>query len=80
MNNKRKLVISSYEEFEHHLRSCIQWDSSDVGQYDVVGITHLLSAILDNLNANVHHSEIENIKEILSHQNLKFLKKLLNEN
>ncbi len=80
MNNKRKLVINSYEEFENHLRNCIQWDSNEVGQYDIVGITNLLSAILDNLHINVHQSEIENLREILSSQNIEFLRKLLNEN
>jgi len=80
MNKKRKLVIDSYEELENHLRSCIQWDSSEVGQYDIVGITNLLSAILDNLGTNVHQSEFENLKEILSNQNIEFLRKLLNEN
>jgi len=80
MDNKRKLVINSYEEFENHLRNCIQWDTSNVGQYDTVGITNLLSALLDNLNTNIHQSEFENIRKILSNQNFEFLRKLMNEN
>ena len=80
MKDKRKLIINSYEEFENHLRTCIQWNSNEVGQYDIVGITNLLSALLDNLNTNVHQSEYENLKEILSNQNIEFLKKFLNEN
>ncbi|MGY3795821.1 hypothetical protein [Aquimarina sp. 433] len=75
MNNKNKLVIDSYEEFEKHLRNCIQWNSTDVDQYDVVGITGLLSAILDNLDSNIHQSEFENLRDILSNQNFKFFKK-----
>ncbi len=80
MNSKRRLVINSYEEFENHLRECIQWDTNEVGQYDIVGITNLLSAILDNLNTNVHQSNYESLREILSKQNIEFLRKLTNEN
>lgn len=79
MDYKRKLVINSYKELQDHLRRCIQWDSNEAGQYDIVGITNLLSAILDNLNTNIHQSEFENLREILSNQNIEFLRKLLNE-
>jgi|GEM_PF-5853246 len=80
MNNKRELVFNSYEEFKSHLRDCIQWNSTEVGQYDIVGITQLLSAILDNLNTNIHQFEYQNVREILSNQNVEFVRKLINEN
>ncbi|WP_299438270.1 hypothetical protein [uncultured Aquimarina sp.] len=80
MKNSHKLVLNSNEEFENHLRNCVHWNSTDVGQYDVIGITGLLSALLDNLNTRCHQSEYENLREILSNQNLEFLRKLLNEN
>ncbi|WP_132796037.1 hypothetical protein [Tenacibaculum skagerrakense] len=62
------------------MRNCIQWDSNEFGPYDIVGITNLLSAILDNLSTNINQSEFEDIREILSSNNIEFLRKLLNEN
>ena len=80
MEDKRTLIINSYEEFENHLKNCIQWDSNEVGPYDIIGITNLLSAILDNLSTNIHQSELKDIREVLSNNNIEFLRKLLNEN
>ena len=77
MENKRKLVVDSYEELEFHLKNCIHWDSTDVaGQYDLVGITGLLSATLDNLRKNTNQSELEDLRELISEDNQEFLKKI----
>ena len=75
---KGKLILNTYEDLEHHLRNCIHWDFTEVGQYDLIGITGLLSALLDNLGNNVHDSVLEDIKDVLSEKNIEFLKRLLN--
>ncbi len=78
MPNKHNLTIDSYETLEFHLRNCIQWDSTEIAvQYDVVGIAGLLSAILDNLSKNTIQSDLEDFKELISEQNIDFLKKIL---
>ncbi|MGH1385627.1 hypothetical protein [Kordia sp.] len=73
-----QLKLNSFKELENHLRTCIHWNSTEnVGQYDTVGITTLLVALLDNLEMNTHESQYEDLKEMLSKQNIEFLKQLI---
>ncbi len=77
MFNTQSLKLHSFEELENHLRNCIHWNSTDViDQYDTVGITLLLNALLDNLEKKTHESNYEDLKNILDKKNLDFLKKL----
>ena len=75
---KGKLILKTYEDLEYHLRNCNHWDFTEVGQYDLIGITGLLSALLDNLDNNVHDSVLEDVKDVLTGKNIEFLKRLLN--
>ncbi|WP_298518428.1 hypothetical protein [uncultured Kordia sp.] len=73
-----QLKFNSFEELENHLRNCIHWNATeDIGQYDTVGITTLLVALLENLEENTHESQYEDLKQMLSKQHINFLEKLL---
>ena len=75
---KHQLIFNSYEELEHHLQNCIHWHTTEnVGQYDTVGITTLLSALLNNLQANTGTHEYQDLKQILTKENINFLKALI---
>lgn len=75
--SKKKLVFTTFEELENHLRNCVHWHTTEnVGNYDTVGITILLSALLDNLEQNTHESLTEDLQQILSGENISFLKSL----
>lgn len=76
-NKYEGLQIDTYVQLENHLRNCNRWDSVDVGQFDVVGVVGLFSAIIDNLKTNLYQHEFETAKEMLSKENLRFLKELI---
>lgn len=77
MNNTTTVTFHSFEALENHLKNCVHWYSTDnVGQYDVVGITTLLNALLENLQKNTHEDDIKDLKTILSKESLKFLELL----
>lgn len=77
MADKQILRIDSYSEFEKHLRECVQWNSN-VGQYDLIGIGGLFSAIISNLSTRIHEHELDLLKEILTNKDVEFLKKITN--
>lgn len=74
MKNKTVVTFQSFEELENHLKNCIHWYSTDnVGQYDIVGITTLLNALLENLQKNTVVNDYKDLKNILSKENIHFL-------
>ncbi len=78
MFNTQSLKLHSFEELENHLKNCIHWNTTEEsGQYDTVGITLLLSALLNNLEKYTHESNYEDLKNIVSNKNINFLKKLI---
>lgn len=79
MKDVNKLILDSYGAFENHLRNCTQWNTCEAGDFDLVGIIKLFTALLDNLERNVKSEELKEIKEIFSSSNVEFLRKLLND-
>ena len=78
--DQQKLTFHTYEELKYHLKNCVHWNSTTgVGQYDLVGIGGLLSAVLENLTEHTASSELGDLKDVLSSKNLKFLEMLLKE-
>lgn len=77
MNNTTTVTFHSFEALKNHLKNCVHWYSTDnVEQYDLVGITTLLNALLENLQKNTHVDDIKDLKTILSKESLKFLELL----
>lgn len=74
--NNHSLKFENFQELEDHLRNCAQWNSRDSVPYDLVGITNLLSAILDNLGRNLIDDDIDEIREILTAENLALMDKI----
>lgn len=77
MNNTKEIKFTTFEELENHLKNCIHWNSTNnVELYDVVGITTLLNALLENLQKNTNKHDSKDLRKILSKESLKFLKLL----
>lgn len=77
MNNTTTVTFHTFEELENHLKNCIHWNSTDnVEQYDVVGITTLLNALLENLQKNTNKHDSKDLRTILSNESLNFLELL----
>lgn len=64
----------SYEELENGVKS---WGvSTPSGQYDCVGVIHLLAACLDNLRENAIDADLKRIPECLNETQQLFLRKM----
>ena len=74
MNNKTPLCFNSHEELIFHLKNCVHWNSTEIDNYDFVGISLLLDALLDNLSSNTLPHEYEELRNIISNKSLEFLK------
>ncbi|MVO08531.1 hypothetical protein GOQ30_05050 [Flavobacterium sp. TP390] len=78
MNFKEKITFASFEDLENHLKNCIHWYSTEnVGQFDTVGITILLNALVENLRKNTSYTTSKDLKNILSQENRNYLLKML---
>jgi hypothetical protein len=67
-------VETRYDKLEKAVKS---WGvSTPAGQYDSVGVIHLLGACLDNLRGNANEAELERITECLDEDQQLFLRKL----
>lgn len=65
---------SRYDSLEKAVKS---WGvSTPAGQYDSVGVIHLLGACLDNLRGNASEAELERLPECLDEAQQLFLRKL----
>ena len=75
--NNATVTFNSFEALENHLKNCIHWYSTEnVGQYDIVGITTLLNALVENLEKNTNEDDSKDLRTILSKESLKFLELL----
>ena len=75
--NNATVTFNSFEALENHLKNCIHWYSTEnVGQYDIVGISTLLNALLENLEKNTYEHDSKDLRTILSKESLKFLELL----
>ena len=77
MKSNEQLIFKTFESLQAHLRNCVQWNSLELGSYDIIGLTTLLSSLLENIGEKAHEEDFEEIRSILSKSNLEFLKKLL---
>ncbi len=72
-----ELKFASYEELLEHLRTCHHWyTSKPEGQYDLVGVTHLFLACLDNLRANAPYIELKEITDCFEEDQKEFFGQL----
>jgi len=78
MDCKEKITFASFEDLENHLKNCIHWYSTEnVGQFDTVGITILLNALVENLRKNTSDTTSKDVKNILSQENRNYLLNML---
>ncbi|WP_130733555.1 hypothetical protein [Flavobacterium sp. J27] len=78
MDFKEKITFTSFEDLENHLKNCIHWYSTEnVGQFDTVGITILLNALVENLRKNTSDTTSKDLKTILSQENRNYLLNML---
>jgi hypothetical protein len=66
--------IRNYEDLENFLRHFSLWEGY---QYDPNGIIHLLGALVDNLTEHVLDAELEDVRCLLSLEQIAFLKKMM---
>ena len=68
--------IKSYEELTSYLREFRNW-RGDEGPYDFGGVVHLLTALLDNVQAHGVEAEFEEIGEYFTPDQIQTLKRIV---